>query len=92
MFQAKKAADARGETVDTEVTKRRAPGTIIALALVVFIGDHLRECRRLPSFNKIHEAWFKGGMLEKVVLENSDEAYDAVELVRASNASGISCC
>ena len=92
VFQAKKEAAARGGTVDTEEAKRRAPGTIIALALVAFIGDSLRDCRRLKSFNEVHEAWFQGGMPEKVVLENSDEAYDAVELVRASNTSAISCC
>ena len=66
VYQAKKTADARGETVHTEVMKRRAPGTIIALALVAFIGDRLRDCRRFKSFNEIHEAWFQGGMPEKV--------------------------
>jgi hypothetical protein len=91
VYQAKKTADARGETVDTEVMKRRAPGTIISLALVAFIGERLKACRRFKSFNEISEAWFQGGMPEKVAVENSDEAYDDVELVRASSTSAVSC-
>jgi hypothetical protein len=83
---------ASGVTVHIEQIKRRAPGTIIALALVAFIGDHVVNCRRFKSFSEIQEAWFKGGMPEKVLLENSDEAYDADELVRASHTSVISCC
>ena len=83
---------ASGVSVHIEEIKRRAPGTVIALSLVAFIGDHVVNCRRFKSFSEIHEAWFKGGMPEKVLLENSDEAYDADELVRASHTSVISCC
>jgi hypothetical protein len=92
-YQAKKMLGAaRGVTVHIEQIKRRAPGTIIALALVAFIGDHVVNCRRFKSFSEVHEAWFKGGMPQKVLLENSDEAYDADELVRASHIYVISCC
>ena len=91
LYQTKKTVDARGETVDIEVMKRRAPGTIISLALVAFIGERLRACRQVKSSNEISEAWFQGGMSEKVAVENSDEAYDAVELVRASSTSAVSC-
>jgi hypothetical protein len=76
-----------GATVHTEVIKRRAPGTIIALALVKFIGVHLRDGRRLKSLAEIQEAWYKEGMPEQVIAENSDEAYDADELVRASHTT-----
>ena len=92
-YQAKKMLGAAsGVAVHIEEIKRRAPGTVIALAMVAFIGDRLKDCRRFKSFSEIHEAWFKEGMPEKVVLENADEAYDAVELVRTSRTSVIPCC
>ena len=46
VYQVKKMLGApSGATVHTKVIKRRAPGTIIALALVKFIGVHLRDGR-----------------------------------------------